>query len=95
MADPVQFTDLVQLQVPLAPFTYLKLGGPAEMLVQPRSREELATIVGHCFEQRWKVPILRLTVGVLNLTRRTPISRVSCFGIPQSPAMVQTISGAQ
>lgn len=48
MADPVPFADIVQNNVPLAPFTHLKLGGPAEMLVQPRTREELATFVRHC-----------------------------------------------
>src|SRR4051812_3311003 len=58
MADPVQFADLVQRQVPLAPFTYLKLGGPAEMLVQPRSREELAITVRHCFELRLPLRVL-------------------------------------
>ncbi len=58
MADPVQFADIVQHQVPLAPFTYLKLGGPAEMLVQPRSREELAAVVRHCFEQRLPMRVL-------------------------------------
>ncbi len=58
MADPVQFADIVQHQVPLAPFTYLKLGGPAEMLVQPRDREELAVAVRYCFEQRLPLRVL-------------------------------------
>src|SRR5262245_24883083 len=48
MADPVPFVDIVQNNVPLAPFTHLKLGGPTEMLVQPRAREDLAAFVLHC-----------------------------------------------
>ena len=31
-------------------YLHLKLGGPAEMLVQPRSHEELSRVVRHCFE---------------------------------------------
>ena len=58
MADPVPFEDIVQHQVPLAPITYLKLGGPAEMLVQPRSRAELAAVVRHCFEHRLQLRVL-------------------------------------
>ena len=37
---------------PLAPYTYLKVGGPAEFLVQPRSRDELSAVVQHCFQKR-------------------------------------------
>lgn len=58
MADPAPFADIVQNNVPLAPFTYLKLGGPAEQLVAPRSREELAAFVRQCFDQRVPVRVL-------------------------------------
>ena len=34
--------EFVKCQEPLGPYTDLKLGGLAEFLVQPRSREELA-----------------------------------------------------
>jgi UDP-N-acetylmuramate dehydrogenase len=44
------FADLVKPNEPLAPYTYLKLGGPAEWLVQPRSREELSAVVRRCFQ---------------------------------------------
>ena len=40
-----EFDAIIQRDVPLAPYTYLKVGGPAEMLVHPRSREELAGVV--------------------------------------------------
>ncbi len=42
--------DIVRPNERLAPYMYLKLGGPAEMLVQPRSREELSAVVRRCHE---------------------------------------------
>src|SRR5262249_41173562 len=46
---------------------YMKLGGPAEMLVQPRSREELSAVVRHCFEKH--VPMRVLGTGCNLLVR--------------------------
>jgi UDP-N-acetylmuramate dehydrogenase len=43
-----EFADITKPNEPLAPFTTLKLGGPAEWLVQPRSRAELAAVVQRC-----------------------------------------------
>lgn len=40
-----EFEEILKRNEPLAPYTYLKLGGPAEMLVQPRSHEELSAVV--------------------------------------------------
>src|SRR5438067_2334002 len=53
-----EFADVIQRNAPLAPFTYLKVGGPAEMLVQPRSREELSRVVQRCFEERIPMRVL-------------------------------------
>jgi UDP-N-acetylmuramate dehydrogenase len=61
------FADIVKRDEPLAPYTYLKLGGPAEMLVQPRSRDELATVVRRCFQQQ--IP-LRVLGGGCNILVR-------------------------
>jgi UDP-N-acetylmuramate dehydrogenase len=58
MAHHTLFADFVQDNVPLAPFTYLKLGGPAEQLATPRSCEELTAFVQHCFEQRIPLYVL-------------------------------------
>jgi UDP-N-acetylmuramate dehydrogenase len=58
MADPLPFAEITQHNVPLAPFTYLKLGGPAEMLIQPRSRDEVGKVVRHCFEKRVPLRVL-------------------------------------
>jgi UDP-N-acetylmuramate dehydrogenase len=52
------FGAIVKRDEPLAPYTYLKVGGPAEFLVQPRSRDELAAVVRACFQQRVPVKVL-------------------------------------
>ena len=46
------FDDIVRRDEPLAPYTYLKVGGPAEWLIQPHSREELSAVVKRCFDLR-------------------------------------------
>jgi UDP-N-acetylmuramate dehydrogenase len=51
MAPLADFDAILKRNEALAPYTYLKLGGPAEMLVQPRSREELAAVVQRCFQE--------------------------------------------
>ena len=40
-----EFGDIVKTQEPLAPYTSFKVGGPAELLVQPRSVPELTAVV--------------------------------------------------
>ena len=67
MADLADFADSVQQQEPLAPYTYLKLGGPADFLIHPRSRAELTAVVRCCFEKQ--VP-LRVLGGGCNLLVR-------------------------
>jgi UDP-N-acetylmuramate dehydrogenase len=52
------FGDIVQKNEPLAPYTYLKVGGPAENLVQPRSRHELAAVVRYCFQHQVPLRVL-------------------------------------
>lgn len=67
MADLAEFSEIVQQHEPLAPYTHLKLGGPADFLVHPRSREELAAVVRCCFERQ--IP-LRVLGGGCNLLVR-------------------------
>lgn len=69
MAMPIleEFGDIVKWNEPLAPYTYLKVGGPAEALVQPRTRAELAAVVRHCHER--SVP-LRILGGGCNILVR-------------------------
>src|SRR5438067_6289201 len=58
MAALDEFADIAQANQPLAPFTHLKLGGPAEYLVQPRTRAELSAVVRRCFEERLPLRVL-------------------------------------
>ena len=52
------FPDIVKPNERLAPYMHLRLGGPAEFLVQPRSREELSAVVRRCFQERLPLRIL-------------------------------------
>lgn len=61
------FSEIIKHGERLAPYTYLKLGGPAEMLAQPRSHEELSGLVQGCFQE--KIP-LRVLGGGCNLLVR-------------------------
>src|SRR6266481_1523569 len=53
-----EFGEIVKRQEPLAPYTYLKVGGPAEFLAQPRSVEELATLFHQCLLEKISVRVL-------------------------------------
>lgn len=65
---PLEDLDpIVRRNVPLGPYTHLRLGGAAEMLVQPRSLEELSQVVRRCFEDR--VPLRVLGCGCNMLVR--------------------------
>jgi UDP-N-acetylmuramate dehydrogenase len=59
------FTDIIKRGEPLAPYTNLKLGGPAEMLAQPRSREELAALVRQCAQASVPVRVLGSGCNIL------------------------------
>jgi UDP-N-acetylmuramate dehydrogenase len=52
------FAEIIQSNEPLAPYTYLKVGGPAEMLVKPRSRDELAGVVKACTQKQIPLRVL-------------------------------------
>jgi UDP-N-acetylmuramate dehydrogenase len=67
MAHLEEFADIVKPNEPLAPYMHLKLGGPAEMLVQPRCRDELSRVVRHCFAER--IPLRVLGCGCNMLVR--------------------------
>ena len=59
-----QFPDITKRDQPLAPFTHLKIGGPAEFLVQPRTVDELNAVLTACKHDR--VPV-RMLGGGFNL----------------------------
>ena len=56
-----EFEEILKRNESLAPYTYLKLGGPAEMLVQPRSHEELSAVVRRCYQEH--IPFRMLGSG--------------------------------
>src|SRR5260370_19000573 len=53
-----EFADFTRRNESLAPFTFLKVGGAAEFLVQPRSRVELGAVVRRCFRERIPMRVL-------------------------------------
>lgn len=58
LAELKEFADFIQTDAPMAPFTQLKIGGAAEVLVQPRSREELIAVARRCFDRQLRFRIL-------------------------------------
>lgn len=58
MASLEDFADIIRRNEPLAPYTHLKLGGPAEVLAQPRCCEELAALVRHCVQSGTPLRVL-------------------------------------
>lgn len=67
MAGLDEFAEILKRNEPLAPYLFLKLGGPAEMLVQPRSHEELARFVRVCNQE--SIPLRVLGNGCNLLVR--------------------------
>ncbi len=62
-----EFAEIVRRNERLAPYTHLKIGGPAEMLVMPRSAAELAAVMKRCFQD--KIPVRVLGSGCNILVR--------------------------
>src|SRR5437762_12921802 len=60
-----EFNDIIRRNEPLAPYTHLRLGGPAEMLAQPRSHLELSKLVRRCFDERIGLRVLGCGCNVL------------------------------
>lgn len=44
------FLDITRKDEPLAPYTWMKIGGPAQFLIQPRTPDELVAVVKTCDE---------------------------------------------
>jgi UDP-N-acetylmuramate dehydrogenase len=65
MTELKDFAEFVKADEPLAPYTHLKLGGPAEALVQPRTVEELCAVVRRCAEKRIPMRLLGCGANVL------------------------------
>lgn len=52
------FSEITRRDEPLAPFTYMKVGGPADYFIQPRDRDELTEVVCCCHENEIPVHLL-------------------------------------
>src|SRR5689334_11628603 len=68
------FSAITLRDEPLAPYTWLKIGGPAQYFVKPRHAEELAEIVQCCHRQQ--VPVRVLGGGSNILIRDEGVSGV-------------------
>jgi UDP-N-acetylmuramate dehydrogenase len=58
LAELKGFADFIQTDASLAPFTQLKIGGPAEVMIQPRTLAELTAVVKRCFDRHLRFRIL-------------------------------------
>ncbi|MCA9012651.1 MAG: UDP-N-acetylmuramate dehydrogenase [Planctomycetaceae bacterium] len=52
------FSEILQRDVPLSDHTWLRLGGPAQYFVTPRSEAELLDVIGVCRHQQLSMHIL-------------------------------------
>ena len=52
------FEHIVREQEPLAPYTWLRVGGPAQYFAEPTSVDELVELVKHCAENEVYVRVL-------------------------------------
>ncbi len=62
-----EFQEFIQLNEPLGRYTWLGLGGPAEVLATPRNEQELAALVRRCAQEQ--VPVRLLGAGSHVLVR--------------------------
>jgi UDP-N-acetylmuramate dehydrogenase len=74
MVRLAEFDAFIKRKEPLAPFTYLRVGGPAEMLAQPRTRQELSALVQRCYQEG--IPLRVLGSGCNMLVRDEGVNGV-------------------
>ena len=58
MSSLSDFAAITRANVPLAPLTWLKVGGPAQRLIEPRSVDELQAVIRSCFDENIPVRVL-------------------------------------
>jgi UDP-N-acetylmuramate dehydrogenase len=52
------FKEISLLDEPLGPYTWMRIGGPAQFLVRPRNPDELLEVVRYCHEEQIPVRVL-------------------------------------
>ena len=65
MAALDEFAEITKRNEPLAPYTYLHVGGPADYLIEPRSRDELAAVVRRCSQENIPLHVIGGACNVL------------------------------
>ncbi len=65
MSSLEDFSDIIQLDKPLASLTWMNIGGPAQYFLRPRDRDELRQVVACCHENEISVRILGSGSNVL------------------------------
>lgn len=99
MILPDEFHDITRRDVLLAPYTWLKVGGPAQYLVEPRSVDELRRVIRYAYQAG--VPLRVLgggsnvlvpDAGVSGITLR--LSHESFFRVEIAPPLVRAGAGA-
>ena len=69
-----KFPDITKTREPLAPYTHLRIGGPADFLIQPRTVDELRAVLKFCAAEG--VPVRMLGGGNNLLVRDDPVPGV-------------------
>ena len=68
------FAAILKPKEPLGPFTQLKIGGPAEVLAQPRDQAELTSLFRFCLQKN--IPVRVLGAGANLLIREEGVRGV-------------------
>jgi UDP-N-acetylmuramate dehydrogenase len=66
-----EFPAITKRREPLAPYTHLRIGGPAEFFIQPRTVDELKSVLHYCDAR--DVPLRMLGGGNNLLIRDDPV----------------------
>ncbi|MGE3315666.1 MAG: FAD-binding protein, partial [Planctomycetaceae bacterium] len=58
MSSLADFSEITRQDEPLAPYTWLQVGGPAQYFIEPRHPEELVQVLQRCHEEQIPVRVL-------------------------------------
>jgi UDP-N-acetylmuramate dehydrogenase len=89
MTSLADFSEITRRDEPLAPYTWMKIGGPAQFLIQPRTPEELIQVVKTC--DQVEAPVKLLGGGSNLLVRDAGVGGVvlRIYGEPFAKVEVQ------
>ena len=89
MTSLADFSEITRRDEPLAPYTWMKIGGPAQFLIQPRTPEELVQVVKAC--DQVEAPLKLLGGGSNLLVRDAGVGGVvlRIYGEPFAKVEVQ------